>query len=368
MNWERLKSQLEHILDVPFAIESVANQEWLRRSKTKSASKKSGALLKVLEKDGALYYVLGRDGGSRTLVLSVDAALLTPSEQRLVQLAVEAAGGAEQRGGAGDERRLIAELREWIEAGAAGGADAEPPQAISEYQALYTKKVPMLLYGEYAAGGDRYNELKKLLESFFGGELLLIPLMEKEWLVLGPESLITAGGDEAASAEEGMEEALESICSGLHTLLLNEGAGECHVSAYYPVVPAKSLPSVVARLREAIRIGTMQRVGHYIHLPWLMYLDQLLSQVPVADKQHFVTQVFKRADPHLDEEMMQTLETFFDLDCNVSETAKRLFIHRNTLLYRLDKLKQETGLDVRSFNQAVHVRIALQLYKVTKRA
>jgi len=55
------------------------------------------------------------------------------------------------------------------------------------------------------------------------------------------------------------------------------------------------------------------------------------------------------------------------LDCNVSETAKKLYIHRNTLLYRLDKFKQETGLDVRTFNDAVLVKIALLLYKVTKR-
>ncbi|WP_420871911.1 helix-turn-helix domain-containing protein [Cohnella rhizosphaerae] len=55
------------------------------------------------------------------------------------------------------------------------------------------------------------------------------------------------------------------------------------------------------------------------------------------------------------------------MDCNVSETAKRLFIHRNTLLYRLDKLKQEAGLDVRSFNDAILVRLLMLLYKVTKR-
>jgi len=68
-----------------------------------------------------------------------------------------------------------------------------------------------------------------------------------------------------------------------------------------------------------------------------------------------------------DEEIRTTLETFFALDCNVSETAKRLYIHRNTLLYRMDKFKQETGLDVRTFNDAVLVKLELLLYKVTKR-
>ncbi|CRF29116.1 transcriptional regulator%2C CdaR [Mycobacterium tuberculosis] len=68
-----------------------------------------------------------------------------------------------------------------------------------------------------------------------------------------------------------------------------------------------------------------------------------------------------------DPETMTTLEHFFQLDCNVSETAKKLYIHRNTLLYRLDKFKQETGLDVRTFHHAVLVKIAMLLYKVTKR-
>jgi len=69
----------------------------------------------------------------------------------------------------------------------------------------------------------------------------------------------------------------------------------------------------------------------------------------------------------LDPETLATLEIFFEQDCSVSETAKQLYIHRNTLLYRLDKFKQETGLDVRTFRDAVLVRIAISLYKVTKR-
>ena len=139
------------------------------------------------------------------------------------------------------------------------------------------------------------------------------------------------------------------------------------MSVHYPIVPAKSLPGVVGKLREAMSIGRQQRVGKFIHLPWELYLDQLLSPLPHSDRMKFIEQVFKRSDPQLDPETIQTLETFFELDCNVSETAKKLYVHRNTLLYRLDKFKQESGLDVRTFNQAVHVKIALQLYKVTKR-
>jgi carbohydrate diacid regulator len=104
-----------------------------------------------------------------------------------------------------------------------------------------------------------------------------------------------------------------------------------------------------------------------VHLPWFVHLERLLIGVPESVRNRFVEDMIGRPDLFSDPETLATLDAFFAMDCNVSETAKRLFIHRNTLLYRLDKIKQETGLDVRSFNDAVLVRILLLLYKVTKR-
>ena len=98
-----------------------------------------------------------------------------------------------------------------------------------------------------------------------------------------------------------------------------------------------------------------------------MQLERLLNAIPETQRAKYLEQSLKRTDLFVEPEMLATLETFFSLDCNVSETAKKLYIHRNTLLYRLDKLKQETGLDVRLFRDAVLMKIILLLYKVTKR-
>jgi DNA-binding PucR family transcriptional regulator len=127
------------------------------------------------------------------------------------------------------------------------------------------------------------------------------------------------------------------------------------------------LLKVVIEMRETMRLGKMFYPSASMHLPWLMRLEKLLNVLSETEQQRYVSQVLKRNNQSADTEMYVLLEQFFALDCNVSETAKSLYVHRNTLLYRLDKFKQETGLDVRSFNDAVLVQVALLLYKVTKR-
>lgn len=375
MNWERLRTQLEEILEVPLSIEHIPAKDWSVRKD--SAAERNTGLTDRMEKDGQLYFSLGREG-DQIYALVTDVNLFTESEKKLVALAIDTVRGIDKdpsRGFNSDDEQQAGNIRDWIEEQLQGESPdgEEPPHTLAGYSALYTRKIPFLLNCDYSNNKKtNYLNLKKLLESFFDEDVLLVPLMDKEWLILGPESLLTADRDEEMPEGEGLEEesledVLASLCSGLHTMMSNEWIGDSHVAAYYPIIPAKSLPSVVRKLREAIHIGRMQRIGQYIHLPWQLYLDQLLHPVPLADKIKFIEQIFKRIDHFMDEETIQTLETFFELDCNVSETARKLFIHRNTLLYRLDKFKQETELDVRSFNQAVHVKIALQLYKITKR-
>lgn len=215
----------------------------------------------------------------------------------------------------------------------------------------------------------QFQELKKALESFFDAEITLVPLTDNEWVILGPEKILSADTlDERDSEdEESLEDQLAAIGYGLHEMLESEWVGECHLAIHYPIKPAKSLYSAILRLRETIMLGRTYHVGSNMHLPWSLRLEKLIHHIPEAEKSGFLERVLKRLDVVLDSETMTTLEQFFALDCNVSETAKKLYIHRNTLLYRLDKFKQETGLDVRTFNDAVLVKIAMLLYKVTKR-
>ena len=78
----------------------------------------------------------------------------------------------------------------------------------------------------------------------------------------------------------------------------------------------------------------------------------------------FIKEIFDDNTPdNFDEETLTTINKFFENNLNVSETSRQLYIHRNTLVYRLDKLQKSTGLDLRVFEDAITFRIALMVVK-----
>ena len=91
-------------------------------------------------------------------------------------------------------------------------------------------------------------------------------------------------------------------------------------------------------------------------------IGRLIYQLPVNLCRLFIHEIFGEKIPEeLDEETLSTLEKFFDNNLNVSETSRQLFLHRNTLVYRIEKLQKVTGLDVRNFDDAMTLKIALMV-------
>ena len=81
----------------------------------------------------------------------------------------------------------------------------------------------------------------------------------------------------------------------------------------------------------------------------------------------FIDEIFGNNDPgDFDEEIVSTVNKFFENNLNVSETSRQLFIHRNTLVYRVEKLQKSTGLDVRTFDDALTFKIAMMVYNYMK--
>ncbi len=98
-------------------------------------------------------------------------------------------------------------------------------------------------------------------------------------------------------------------------------------------------------------------------------IGRLIYQLPTTLCEMFLQEVFKNGSlDALDRETLQTIQCFFDNSLNVSETSRKLFVHRNTLVYRLEKIRKLTGLDLREFDHAITFKVALMVkrYLMTK--
>ena len=91
-------------------------------------------------------------------------------------------------------------------------------------------------------------------------------------------------------------------------------------------------------------------------------IGRLIHQLPVSLCEMFLEEVFAgNTVDQFDEETLSTVDKFFENSLNISETARQLFVHRNTLVYRLEKIQKQTGLDVRVFEDALTFKIALMV-------
>ena len=96
-------------------------------------------------------------------------------------------------------------------------------------------------------------------------------------------------------------------------------------------------------------------------------IARLIYQLPTTLCETYLKEVFKLGSiESLDQETLFTIQRFFENNLNVSETSRKLFVHRNTLVYRLEKIKKFTGLDLREFDHAIIFKIALMVNKYLK--
>ena len=126
---------------------------------------------------------------------------------------------------------------------------------------------------------------------------------------------------------------------------------------------AKSFKEAQAALEVGKVFDTDKSIINYDNLG----IARLIYQLPTTLCETYLSEVFKRSSiESLDQETLFTIQRFFENNLNVSETSRKLFVHRNTLVYRLDKIKKITGLDLREFDHAIIFKIALMVNKYLK--
>jgi len=131
--------------------------------------------------------------------------------------------------------------------------------------------------------------------------------------------------------------------------------------------PARHIRELPDRYKEAlvsIDVGRVFDPEKSIINYESLGIGRLIYQLPTTLCEMFLSEVFKRNPIEaLDQETLFTIDKFFENSLNVSETSRKLFVHRNTLVYRLEKIKKITGLDLREFDHAIIFKVALMVKK-----
>ena len=158
------------------------------------------------------------------------------------------------------------------------------------------------------------------------------------------------------------KEKLEEIRQTARTIvdMLNvEALIRVRVAYADPVSSLEKMPKMFREAGTALEIGRIFYMNEHIVCYNSLGIGRLIYRIPTDTCRRFLREVYGSDTPvELDEETRSTIDTFFAHNLNVSETARRLFVHRNTLVYRLEKLRQLTGLDIRTFDDAMTFRIA----------
>jgi carbohydrate diacid regulator len=142
---------------------------------------------------------------------------------------------------------------------------------------------------------------------------------------------------------------------------------EAHVALGTIVNEIKDVSRSYKEARMALDVGKIFFEEKDVVAYSSLGIGRLIYQLPIPLCKMFIREIFDGKSPDdFDEETLTTINKFFENSLNVSETSRQLYIHRNTLVYRLDKLQKSTGLDIRVFEDAITFKIALMVVKYMK--
>lgn len=165
---------------------------------------------------------------------------------------------------------------------------------------------------------------------------------------------------------EGYEEMDKLAHSIMDTLGLSKDSGN-HMAYGTIVNELKEVSRSYKEARMALDVGKIFFGEKDVIAYSSLGIGRLIYQLPIPLCKMFIKEIFDSKSPDdFDEETLVTIDKFFENSLNVSETSRQLYIHRNTLVYRLDKLQKSTGLDLRVFEDAITFKIALMVVRYMK--
>lgn len=232
---------------------------------------------------------------------------------------------------------------------------------------------------------DIYNRAKKLHVDVSVPRMVFLieDMMEKEHDTAAMEVLkgmfSEQAGDYLTSVDEKniilikdvteykTEEELNELAASIVDIMNTEAMINVRVSYGTRVGELQDVSKSYKEAKLALDVGRIFYAEKVIISYATLGIGRLIYQLPVNLCKIFIDEIFKDdAAYDIDEETLTTVNKFFENNLNVSETSRQLFVHRNTLVYRLEKLQKATGLDVRTFDDALTFKIALMVVNYVK--
>ena len=169
-------------------------------------------------------------------------------------------------------------------------------------------------------------------------------------------ALIHQMGEDATAKD------MEEVALRIEEALRADGESRVFVGIGTLALHLRDLAKSYKEAQIAIEVGKVFDTERYVINYENLGIGRLIYQLPTTLCEMFLQEVFKKNPiDALDKETLFTIHKFFENNLNVSETARKLFVHRNTLVYRLEKIKKLTGLDLREFDDAITFKVALMV-------
>ncbi|MBO6240093.1 MAG: helix-turn-helix domain-containing protein [Butyrivibrio sp.] len=158
-------------------------------------------------------------------------------------------------------------------------------------------------------------------------------------------------------------EEVQKIATTIVDMMNTEAMLDVRVAYGTIVEELKDLSKSYKEAKMALEVGKIFYAEKKVNAYNTLGIGRLIYQLPESLCRIFIDEIFggKEVPDDLDEETLNTINKFFENNLNVSETSRQLFVHRNTLVYRIEKLEKSSGLDVRKFDDALTFKIALMV-------
>ena len=162
-------------------------------------------------------------------------------------------------------------------------------------------------------------------------------------------------------------EDLDAIAQTIVAMMNTEAMLNVRVAFGTVVQELKDVSKSYKEAKMALDVGKIFYAEKNVTAYSTLGIGRLIYQLPINLCKIFIEEIFGDNVPmDLDEETLTTINKFFENNLNVSETSRQLFVHRNTLVYRIEKIQKSTGLDLRNFDDALTFKIALMVVNYMK--